>query len=150
MNKLSICLLVILLASILGCSSRQEQDMDDPDFKAKIETLTGLDFPDSTKWINYRLESGMDYAFIASFTLAKDDIEKLFEKVEFNDWSDSIRLVRNMKSVKWFKPDDIKKFKCFQANYPKSNAALNVLYDDSNEIDAKQEVLFYMEWIEMW
>ena len=121
--------------------------MNDPDFKTKIETLTGLDFPESTKWINYQLESGMDDVFIAAFTLPRGDMEKLFEKVKFEDWSDSFRLLRNKKTVKWFRPDDIKKFKCFQASYPRSNAGLKVIYDHSEKADPNQQILIYMEWI---
>jgi hypothetical protein len=147
--KLSTCLLVFLLAFILGCSSCEKQDMGDPKYKAEIEAFTGLDFPKSTKWIKYRLNKGLDEDFIASFTLPKEEIEKLFEKVEF-EWSNSVRHVRNTEGVKWFNPDSIKKFKAFETRYPTSNTVLRVIYDDSNETDTKQEVLLYLEWFSLW
>lgn len=146
---LSIFVVVILLSVFLCFTLQEKQDMNDVDFKMEIETLTGLNFPKSTKWINYRLDRGMDYSFIASFTLSRNDIEKLFEKVEF-EWSDSIRHVRNIEGEKWFKPDNIEKFKSFEKRYPKENTVLKVIYDSGQNLGIEQDVLFYIEWFELY
>ena len=158
-KKIAIILAIITFACVLSRPVRyglagiflniityEKQDMSDLKFKEEIESLTGLSFPKSTKWIKYQLDRGMDYGFYASFTISRTDVALLFKDMEI-EWSSTTRNVHDV-GPKWFRPRKIKKFKSFKMRYPNKHSVLKVIYDNSNASDTTGDVLFYIEWFD--
>jgi hypothetical protein len=122
--------------------------MNDPVFKAEIEKWTGLKFPQDAVWLGAELDRGQNYSFVACFRASREEVDKMLAPVTLV-WSDKKRSVSNQSrpDISWFKPDAVKVFRSFQAQYPNPYSYLNVLVDDSASADEPQVVVFLF-WIE--
>ena len=152
MKNYFVLLLIVVLTTSCNRTITYTASKANRELIHRIETSLNVTFPDSTSWIGvivnhyHRSSNDIDYLYCC-IMMSRNDLAKTFPDNTFT-WNTDSRNVFNSQgdNENWFKPDDIKTFKSFQARFPDNKHVLNVLTERDNPDSKEKVVLVYIVW----
>ena len=133
--------IMIYIAATTPWGTLLKDNMDDPEFRQKIEKWLDLKFPESAQWEKSEYSVWTDTFFVCVFTLPKKDIELMFPP-EKGEWHENDQYI-SYDIKKWLKGKNLDRFQ--EMHYElDERSGVSVAYEAPVEADENQRVWVYI------